>query len=444
MSQQRNLPESMAWRVIGRLESGQTQCSVADAVGVARSVVARLWNPFQETGNVRRRPGAGRPRATTSTDDRYIQLTVRRNRTENATQLQRQLLLATGRRVSSQTVRNRLHEGGLYARRPMFCIPLTPRHRAARRRWAAEHRDWEQHDWSQVLFTDESQFSLECDTRRVLVWRDRGTRNKPTFVRERSQYRRAGWMVLGGISIGGRTDLHIIRNGTLTGRRYADEILRPHVIPYAGAIGDSFVFQDDNARPHRARLVENMLEAETIQRMEWPACSPDLNPWEYVWDMLGRRIAARPRPPATVRDMEIALHEEWNSIPQTHSEGIPRGRFPENENFDQTPYKLPPPTPIHIPAEKRPLEEKSLPFSKRRSKVRITNVMRRVSRRPELRMAPGQISEPVQVLHDPEPMQILDVPQPLVQIPPELDPLEPTDALDQLMSFVFEPPDQEL
>ncbi|GFV54335.1 hypothetical protein TNCV_4366101 [Trichonephila clavipes] len=50
--------------------------------------------------------------------------------------------------VSSQTVRNRLHEGGLYARRPMVCIPLTPSHRAARRRWAAEHRDWEQHDWS--------------------------------------------------------------------------------------------------------------------------------------------------------------------------------------------------------------------------------------------------------------------------------------------------------
>ncbi|GFX86553.1 integrase catalytic domain-containing protein [Trichonephila clavipes] len=124
-------------------------------------------------------------------------------------------------------------------------------------------------------------------------------------------------MVWGGISIGGRTDLHIIRNGTLTDRRYADEILRPHVIPYAGAIGDSFVFQDDNARPHRAHLVENMLEAETIQRMELPACSPDLNPIEHVWDMLRRRIAARRRPPATVRDLEIALLEEWNSIPQS-------------------------------------------------------------------------------------------------------------------------------
>ncbi|GFS94316.1 HTH_Tnp_Tc3_2 domain-containing protein [Trichonephila clavipes] len=194
MSQQRDLLESMTWRVIGRLESGQTQRSVADAVGVARSVVARLWNRFQGTGNVRRRPGAGRLRATTSTDDRYIQLTARRNRTENATQLQRQLFLATGRRVSSQTVRNRLHEGGLYARRPMVCIPLTPRHRAARRRWAAEHRDWEQHDWSQVLFTDESRFSLECDTRRVLVWRDRGTRNNPAFIRERSHTEElVGW-----------------------------------------------------------------------------------------------------------------------------------------------------------------------------------------------------------------------------------------------------------
>ncbi|GFU37670.1 transposable element Tcb2 transposase [Trichonephila clavipes] len=123
-------------------------------------------------------------------------------------------------------------------------------------------------------------------------------------------------MVWGRISIGGRTDLHIIRNGTLTGRRYADEMLQPHVIPYAGAIGDSFVFQDDNTRPHRARLVENMLETETIQRMECPAYSPDMNPIEHVWDRLGRRIAARPRPSATVRDLEIALLEECNSIPQ--------------------------------------------------------------------------------------------------------------------------------
>ena len=85
-------------------------------------------------------------------------------------------------------------------------------------------------------------------------------------------------MVCGGISIGGCTDLYIIRNWYFEGPK----VLRPHVTPYTAAFGDSFVFQHDNARLHTARLVENMLESETVERMDWPACSPDLNRIEHV------------------------------------------------------------------------------------------------------------------------------------------------------------------
>ena len=112
-------------------------------------------------------------------------------------------------------------------------------------------------------------------------------------------------MVWAGISIGGHTDLYIIHNGTLMAQRCRDEILRPIVTPYAAAIGHGFLFMDDNARPHRARLVNVMLEEEGIERMEWPAYSPDLNPIEHVWDALGRRIAARPAPPLALRDLEM-------------------------------------------------------------------------------------------------------------------------------------------
>ena len=135
MAQQRDLPESLAWRAIGRLEAGQSQREVANAIGVAQSVISRLWTRFQTTGNVRRRPGQGRPRATTARDDRYLLLTTRRNRRQNATLLQRAFRTATGRTISTQTVRNRLREGGLYARRPMVCVPLTARHRVDRRLW---------------------------------------------------------------------------------------------------------------------------------------------------------------------------------------------------------------------------------------------------------------------------------------------------------------------
>ncbi|GFW68313.1 uncharacterized protein TNCV_2263031 [Trichonephila clavipes] len=75
--------------------------------------------------------------------------------------------------------------------------------------------------------------------------------------------------------------------------------------------------------------------------------------------------------------LTVQKHHLWFGhyprIPSPHliQKGFHVGDFRKMKKFDQTPYKLPPPKPIHVPAEKRPLEEKSLPFSKKRSKVRI-------------------------------------------------------------------------
>ncbi|GFU16057.1 hypothetical protein TNCV_1300131 [Trichonephila clavipes] len=52
-----HLTESEAWRVVGRLEGGQTQAEVAQAIGVSQSVISRIWNRFLETGSAGRRPG---------------------------------------------------------------------------------------------------------------------------------------------------------------------------------------------------------------------------------------------------------------------------------------------------------------------------------------------------------------------------------------------------
>ncbi|GBN24367.1 Nucleolar protein 56 [Araneus ventricosus] len=67
----------------------------------------------------------------------------------------------------------------------------------------------------------------------------------------------------------------------MTGHIYRDVILEQHVRLFRGAMGAEFLFMDDNARPHRANIVDECLQSEDITRMDWPAYSPDLNPIEH-------------------------------------------------------------------------------------------------------------------------------------------------------------------
>ncbi|KAI3369915.1 hypothetical protein L3Q82_024426 [Scortum barcoo] len=110
----------------------------------------------------------------------------------------------------------------------------------------------------------------------------------------------------------------VFARGSLTAAiRYRDEILRPLVRPYAGAVGPGFLLMQDNARPHVAGVCQQFLQEEGIDdAMDWPARSPDLNPIEHIWDIMSRSIHQRHVAPQTVQELADALVQVWEEIPQ--------------------------------------------------------------------------------------------------------------------------------
>ncbi|GFS50859.1 transposable element Tcb1 transposase [Trichonephila clavipes] len=307
-----NLPKDLTDSVI-RTRRGR-KLEVSEELGIAQSVISRLWQQFQDDGNVSRCYSTGCPRVTTPNEERYLAVTAKRNRRSTATDLSRQLSSATGATVSRQTVYRRLVHIGLHARRPVRCVPLTATHCRLRLTWSREHALWTSKQWSCVLFPDESRFNLQSDSRRTLIWRVPGTRYHQENTIERHRYGGAGWLVWGGIIFGSRTDLHF-QSVTMTGHIYRDVILEQHVRLLRGAMGAEFLFMDYNARLHRVNIVDECLRSEDITRMDWPAYSSDFNPIEHVWDMLGRRIAARQPSPTFLPELRRALLDEWCNIP---------------------------------------------------------------------------------------------------------------------------------
>ncbi|GFV01576.1 hypothetical protein TNCV_2961691 [Trichonephila clavipes] len=77
----------------------------------------------------------------------------------------------------------------------------------------------------------------------------------------------------------------------MAGQRYIDEVLLPHIRLFRGAVGDKFVFMDDNATCHRTLAVQDCLDKRG-------------------------QVAGRNYPPTNKNTLIRALTEEWDKFPQ--------------------------------------------------------------------------------------------------------------------------------
>ncbi|UYV80621.1 MBOAT7 [Cordylochernes scorpioides] len=212
--------------------------------------------------------------------------------------------------ISTRTISRRLVANGLHSCRPLRRLPLTPPNRRQRLEWCRARSTW-MTEWHRIVFSDESRFCLSSDSRRVRVWRRRGERSNPAAIVERPTVRQRGIMVWGAIAYDSRSPLLRIQ-GTMTAHRYVDDVLRPVTLPYLQGVPNA-LYQQDNARPHTARISQQALQ--DVQMLPWPPYSPDLSPIEHVWDIIGRRLHALPQP-RSEDELWQMVEREWRAIPQ--------------------------------------------------------------------------------------------------------------------------------
>nr|CAH7769022.1 unnamed protein product [Callosobruchus chinensis] len=302
-------------RIIALWQEGLYRHQIANSLNVVRSTFSRTIRRYEETGEVNSRPRTGRPTVSTRRGDRYIAQLARRKGSVTVPLLRSQFQRTFNRVISTAKIRRRVLASGLRCRWPLRVPLLTARHRKARLQWARAHQDWLLPQWRNVLFSDESRFGLVSDDYRKRVWRERGGLNRLATAIGVAPYRGGTQMFWGGIRFNGRTHLIYIP-GTMTGAYYLQNIINAIVQPLRNEIGDQFIFMDDNARPHRTRVIQQALEKGNIARLEWPAISSDMNPIEHVWDYVSRAIFNRNNPPRSTQELIVAATEECDNIPQ--------------------------------------------------------------------------------------------------------------------------------
>ncbi|GFV84561.1 transposable element Tc1 transposase [Trichonephila clavipes] len=282
---------------------------------VGRNQITVIWicDCWMQEGTTDRRGRSRPPQCTTAREDRQIVRMAVTDRSVTSRTVAQHIEFVTHHSVSARTIRHRLHQSGLSARRPLLGLPFTQSHSRLCHQWCDERRMWVA-KWNEVVFTDESRICLQHHNGQIRVWRHRGERMLNSCVIHHHTGPTPGIMVWGGIGYHFRTPLVRIP-GTLNSQGYISKVLEPVDLPYLQGLATA-IFQQDNAQPPVARIVQRFFVHYQIELLPWPARSPNLSPIENMGSMVAQRLSQISPPAATPDQLWQRVEAAWSAVPQ--------------------------------------------------------------------------------------------------------------------------------
>jgi len=312
MPKSKELTEFERGEIIGLSKINLSVRNIAKVLLLKKSTIQDVITKYRRRGLISAAPRSGRPPILTQRNTRALIKIVKEDRQTSLDELTEKFSKTLQISVSNSTIKRKLHEEGYYGRLGKKKPLVSEVNRKKRLFWCYERRGWKE-QWEKVVFSDESRFVLFSNDSPKRVWRKVDERYKkdcliPTVKQS------AGVMVWGCFCKDKVGPLVFIE-GTITGERYL-QLLNDYLLPFLRELGDEneYMFQDDNAPVHTARIVKDWKYDNLDNWLPWPAQSPDLNPIENLWDILERRVRMHKPLPKNKRELMDVLEDEWYKL----------------------------------------------------------------------------------------------------------------------------------
>lgn len=301
-------------------QKGNSYSEIGNELNRSKSCIKTIIDRYNQTKSYDDRPRSGRPRISTDKDERLLVRLVKKNRTSPSHVLADNWKLSNGKKASASLVRRRLLEKKLEWKYAVRKPRISKAQKKARKSFCLNVKSWSKAKWRQIMFSDEMNIEVDNRKNRIRIRRMTSEKYNEECIIKRTKQGSGSigiWCCMSYYGLG----VFSIFDGRLNSHRYVD-ILGNNLLPSMDLLqqDEPFIFQQDNAPCHRAKLVKDWFQEQNIEVLSWPANSPDLNCIENLWSWLDKEIAKQE--PRSLDELKKKVPNILNNVPKSILENL--------------------------------------------------------------------------------------------------------------------------